>query len=599
MAWDFSTEPEFEEKLEWMRTFVREEVWPIEAIQHDIGQAELDRIYAPLQQQVREQGLWAAHLPPELGGQGFGQVKLGLMNEILGTSIFAPNAFGCQAPDSGNSEILALAGTPEQKERWLYPLLNGELRSAFSMTEPGHRGLRPDAAPHARRPQTDGGYVLDGHKWFTSNGSIADFLVVMAVTDPDAAPHERASMFLVPVDDARREPRPRRRRTWSTRTRTSGCSAATPRSSTRTSGCRPDALLGKEGEGFLIAQHRLVPGRIHHCMRWLGVARRAFDMLCERSLYREVRGGLLKDKQTVQNWIADSAAEMQAARLMTLHAAWKIDMFGSSAARTRRLDDQVLRREGAARRVDRALQAHGGLGYSTDMPLEMLYRYARHARFVDGADEVHRETVARQILQGVRGARGRHPDRARADPPRCTRSRSSPTCSTASLVEMRAVQLVRWQAEPELREIEVPEPAPGEVLVKILGAGLCHSDLHVMEWPEGTLPWTLPFTLGHENAGTVAALGDGVTGFEIGDAVLIYGPWGCGSCQQCARGAENLCLRAAGLAGRGCGLGFDGGLADYLVVPSPRLLVPIGDLDPAHAAPLDRCCAVALQRDQA
>jgi acyl-CoA dehydrogenase len=143
VAWDFSTDPEFEEKLEWMRTFVRDEVWPIEAIQHDIGQAELDLIYEPLHQLVKEHGLWAAHLPPELGGQGFGQVKLGLMNEILGTSIFAPNAFGCQAPDSGNSEIIALAGTAEQKERWLYPLLNGELKSAFSMTEPDTAGSDP------------------------------------------------------------------------------------------------------------------------------------------------------------------------------------------------------------------------------------------------------------------------------------------------------------------------------------------------------------------------------------------------------------------------------------------------------------------------
>jgi len=151
---------------------------------------------------------------------------------------------------------------------------------------------------------------------------------------------------------------------------------------------------------------------------------------------------------------------------------------------------------------------------------------------------------------------------------------------------MRAVQLVRWQAEPELREVEMPEPASGEVLVKILGAGLCHSDIHVMEFPEGTMPWKLPFTLGHENAGTVAALGNGVSGLDVGDPVLIYGPWGCGSCRECARGAENLCLRAASLAGRGCGLGFDGGLADYLIVPSPRLLVPIGDLDPVHAAPL-------------
>ena len=148
---------------------------------------------------------------------------------------------------------------------------------------------------------------------------------------------------------------------------------------------------------------------------------------------------------------------------------------------------------------------------------------------------------------------------------------------------MHAVQLVRWEAEPELREVEVPEPGPGAVLVKVTAAGLCHSDLHLMEWPEGTLPWTLPFTLGHETAGTVAALGAGVTAFAEGDAVLVYGPWGCGVCPECARGAENRCPnRAAG----GCGLGFDGGLAEYLVVPSPRLLVPIGDLDPVHAAPL-------------
>jgi propanol-preferring alcohol dehydrogenase len=150
---------------------------------------------------------------------------------------------------------------------------------------------------------------------------------------------------------------------------------------------------------------------------------------------------------------------------------------------------------------------------------------------------------------------------------------------------MRAVQLVRWQAEPELREVEVPEPGPGEVLVKVAAAGLCHSDLHVIDWPEGTLAWELPFTLGHENAGTVAALGPGASGFEEGDAVLVYGPWGCGTCRQCVRGSENLCPHGAG-RGRGCGLGFDGGLAEYVVVPSPRLLVPIGDLDPVRTAPL-------------
>ena len=397
MAWDFSTEPEFEEHLEWMRVFVREEIWPIETIDSEIGQAELDLIYAPLQERVKERGLWAAHLPPELGGQGFGQVKLGLMNEILGTSIYAPNAFGCQAPDSGNSEIIALAGTPEQKERWLYPLLAGELKSAFSMTEPETPGSDPTQL-RTRAVRDGDGYVLTGHKWFTSNGSIADFLVVMAVTDPDEKPHRRASMFIVPVDapgvnivrDVPNMEHPEQH-----------FGMLGGHTEILYEGVRlgPDALLGEEGDGFLIAQHRLVPGRIHHCMRWLGVARRAFDMLCERSLYRPVRGGLLRDKQTVQNWIADSAAEMQAARLMTLHAAWKIDMYGSSAAR---MDVSLIKFFGARVLhdvVDRALQAHGGLGYSTDMPLEQLYRYARHARFVDGADEVHRESVARQILK--------------------------------------------------------------------------------------------------------------------------------------------------------------------------------------------------------
>jgi acyl-CoA dehydrogenase len=397
MPWDFSTEPEFEAQLEWMRGFVREEIWPIETIEDEIGQAELDRIYAPLQAQVKERGLWAAHLPPELGGQGFGQVKLGLMNEILGTSIYAPNAFGCQAPDSGNSEILALAGTPEQKERWLYPLLAGELKSAFSMTEPETPGSDPTQLRTLAVRDGDG-YVLDGHKWFTSNGSIADFLIVMAVTDPDAAPHRRASMFLVRVDtpgvklvrDVPNMEHPGEHY---------GMLGGHTEILYESVRLPADALLGREGDGFLVAQHRLVPGRIHHCMRWLGVARRAFDMLCERSLYRPVRGGLLRDKQTVQNWIADSAAQMQAARLMTLHAAWKIDLYGSSAART---DVSLIKVFGAQvvhDVVDRALQAHGGLGYSADMPLEKLYRYARHARFVDGADEVHRESIARQILK--------------------------------------------------------------------------------------------------------------------------------------------------------------------------------------------------------
>ncbi|MCU0259126.1 MAG: acyl-CoA dehydrogenase family protein [Solirubrobacteraceae bacterium] len=398
MAWDFSTDPGFEEQLEWMRAFVREEIWPIETVYDELTQEQLDRIYAPLQARVKERGLWAAHLDPELGGQGFGQVKLGLMHEILGTSPFAPNAFGNQAPDSGNSEILALAGTEEQKERWLHPLLAGDLKSAFSMTEPDSAGSDPTLL--RTRAERDGdGWVLSGHKWFSSNASIADFLIVMAVTDPHGRPHQRASMFIVPVDtpgvtivrdvSTMEHPEPSYGKL--------GNHAEIRYEDVRLG---PDALLGEAGAGFLIAQHRLVPGRIHHCMRWLGVSQRAFDMLCEYATHRVAGGSVLADKQTVQNWIADSAMQMQAARLMTLHAAWKMDTHGSSAART---DVSLIKVYGAQVLhdvVDRALQIHGSLGYSTDMPLEAMYRHARAARFYDGPDEVHRESVARRILRG-------------------------------------------------------------------------------------------------------------------------------------------------------------------------------------------------------
>src|SRR5215217_8835939 len=197
MAWDFSTEPEFQEQLDWMREFVREEIWPLETLDLDVEQ--LDRAMGPLQERVKDQGLWAAHLDPELGGQGFGQVKLGLMHEILGTSPFAPLAFGNQAPDSGNSEVLALAGTPDQKEQWLHPLLAGDLRSAFSMTEPDSAGSDPTLL-RTRAVEDGDGWVISGRKWFTTNASVADFLIVMAVTDPDAHKYQRASMFIVPAD---------------------------------------------------------------------------------------------------------------------------------------------------------------------------------------------------------------------------------------------------------------------------------------------------------------------------------------------------------------------------------------------------------------
>jgi acyl-CoA dehydrogenase len=291
-----------------------------------------------------------------------------------------------------------LAGTNEQKERWLHPLLAGDLKSAFSMTEPNTPGSDPTQLK-TRAVRDGDDYVITGHKWFSSNASIADFLIVMAVTDPEARPHQRATMFIVPTEtpgvDILRDV----------------ATMEHPRDEFGKLGGHAEIIysdvripaenrLGGEGEGFLIAQQRLYPGRIHHCMRWLGVAKRAFDMLCERATYRAPHGRTLGEHQTVQNWIADSAAQMQAARLMTLHAAWKMDTQGVAAARQ---DISLIKFFGATALhdvVDRALQAHGSLGYSTDLPLEAMYRFARGARFYDGPDEVHRQSVARQILRG-------------------------------------------------------------------------------------------------------------------------------------------------------------------------------------------------------
>jgi acyl-CoA dehydrogenase len=395
MAWDFSTEPEFEAKLEWMRTFVRDEIYPLETL--DFDEATFRRLTDPLKEEVKKQGLWAAHLDRELGGQGFGQVKLGLMHEILGSSIFAPSVFGNQAPDSGNAELIAIGATDDQKERWLWPLLEGKLRSAFSMTEPETAGSDPTLLK--TRAVRDGDeWVIHGHKWFTSNGSTADFLVLMAITNPDVHPYQGTSMIIVPVDTpgvdiVRDVP------TMAEPDTEFGRYGNHAEIYYRDVRVPYENLIGNDGDGFVLAQKRLGPGRIHHCMRWLGQSKRAFDMLCERALSRYAFGSTLAEKQTVQNWIADSAAEMQAARLMTLHAAWKMDQQGSSAAR---VDIAMIKYFGAQvlyNVIDRAIQIHGALGYSTDLPLEAMYRHARAARLYDGADEVHRVTVARQLLK--------------------------------------------------------------------------------------------------------------------------------------------------------------------------------------------------------
>jgi acyl-CoA dehydrogenase len=403
MTWEFSTEPEFEAKLEWMRKFVHDEVYPLEVL--DADEAGFMRIVRTLQDEVKGQKLWATHLPPELGGQGYGQVKLGLMHEIEGATTWAPIVFGNQAPDSGNSEVLAHFGSQAQKDRWLYPLLDGRIRSAFSMTEPNTAGSDPTLLASTAVLEGDH-WVINGHKWFTSNGMIADFLIAMVVTDPDAGPYERASMIIVPTDTPGLK-RVRNIPTMAGDAEKFGYGHAevlyenvrVPK----------ENLIGKRGQGFLIAQARLGPGRIHHCMRWLGQARRAFDMMCERALQREAFGKKLAGHETVQNWIADSAAEMQAARLMTLQAAWMIDTQGPAAARR---EIGLIKFFGAKVLhdvIDRAIQIHGSLGYSSDLPLEEMYRHARAARFYDGPDEVHRVSVARQILAGYEPPTGMWP----------------------------------------------------------------------------------------------------------------------------------------------------------------------------------------------
>jgi len=403
MAWDFETEPEFDAKMRWARDFVDSEVIPLEGLPKEIRNdpSKIDELTAPMKEQVKEQGLWATHLTPELGGMGFGQVKLGLQNEILGRCAFAPRIFGVNAPDTGNAELLAEGATPEQKEQWMRPLLDGKLRSAFSMTEPHTPGSDPtQLATTAVRDGDE--WVINGRKWFTSNGSIADFLLAMVVTNPEVEPLHRTSMFIVPTDTpgltvkrdvpVMSEP--------DHQTGEPGGHSEVIYDNVRV---RHSLLVGGDdgvGQGFVLAQKRLGPGRIHHAMRWLGQSRRAFDMMCERALSREAHGGKLAEKQMVQDWIAESEAEMRAARLLTLQAAWHMDRFGASKSR---VEIAIIKFWGAKvlyNVIDRAIQVHGALGVSTDMPLESMYRAARAARIYDGPDEVHKVTVARRILKG-------------------------------------------------------------------------------------------------------------------------------------------------------------------------------------------------------
>jgi acyl-CoA dehydrogenase len=330
MAWDFETDPEFQETLDWMREFVDAEVQPIEAISAELTQEQLETITAPLKEQVKERGLWACHLGPELGGPGLGQVKLGLMHEILGRTPHAPEVFGNQAPDSGNAELIAVGATDEQKEKWLWPLLAGEIRSSFSMTEPYVAGSDPTLI-QCRAVRDGDEWVINGEKWFASNADIADITVLMAVTDPDAPRHRRAGMFIVPAGtpgfNIHRNPG-----TMSHPDSHPNKGRGGNHSHVIYKDCRIPAgnLIGNPGDGFILAQKRLGGGRIHHSMRLIGVCNRAFEMMCERAVSRDSHGKTLKDHQFVQDYIAEAAVGIETARLLTLKAAWAMDNRGHS-----------------------------------------------------------------------------------------------------------------------------------------------------------------------------------------------------------------------------------------------------------------------------
>src|SRR5829696_5327968 len=351
-----------------------------------------EELLRSLQAKVKEQGLWAPFIGPAAGGTGEGFMPYVFLNEVIGRSTWAPRIFGCQAPDTGNAEILHMFGTEEQKERWLRPLVAGEIRSFFSMTEPEVPGSDPTTLRTTARRDGDE-WVIDGHKWFSSGADGAAFGIVMAVTDADAEPHRRASQILVPADtpgvDVVR-PVPVLGHTgsgWSTHCEVRYTGVRVPL----------ENVLGAPGAGFAIAQKRLGPGRIHHVMRWLGQMQRAFELLCSYSLERKAFGSRLADKQTVQNWIADSAAAIHACRLMTLDAARKID--GGDEARVEISVIKFYAAQALHDVVDRAIQVHGARGLTDETPLAGMYASARAARIYDGPDEVHRMVVSRRILK--------------------------------------------------------------------------------------------------------------------------------------------------------------------------------------------------------
>lgn len=398
MPIDFSVEPEFQIELDWIRRLVDEEVTPIdlafsgESAVFDRKHPVYEELIRPLQDRVKARGLWACHLSPELGGQGYGQAKLALMNEILGRSAWASSIFGCQAPDSGNAEIIAHYGTPEQKERYLAPLLEGRITTCYSMTEP--QGGADPGVFTCRATREGDEWVINGEKWFSSSARYAEFFVVMAITNPDVPVYSGASMFLVPADTAGVEII--RHTGLGYDKDGEGNHAYLRYKNVRVP---TENLLGGEGQAFTIAQARLGGGRLHHAMRTVGAIGRCLDMMCERALSRHTRGGLLAEKQMVQGAIADTWIDLLQFRLQVLHAAWTVDQVGGQAARAEIAGVKVATPKVYHDVVLRTINLHGALGVSNEMPLARMLLNAVALGLADGSTEVHKFTIARHALK--------------------------------------------------------------------------------------------------------------------------------------------------------------------------------------------------------
>lgn len=393
---DFTIPKRAQAFLPTVEAFVREKLQPLEIeVLHGGFGAALPRL-AKLRDEVKDMGLWAPQLPTELGGMGLDLVEHGLMSEALGHSPIGHYVFNCQAPDAGNMEILHKFGTEAQKAQWLEPLARGEIRSCFSMTEPENAGSNPTRMSCTAVRDGDD-YVINGHKWFTTAADGAAFAIVMAVTDPDADKHAQASMIIVPTD----APGFELVRNIPIMGDTGGEGWASHGEITYTDVRVPkENLLGGQGVAFAIAQERLGPGRIHHCMRWLGICERSLAMMCLRAADRDMGGGKpLASKQIIQSWIAESRASINAARLSTLHAAWKIEAEGFYAAREEISLIKFFVADVMMTVVDRAIQTHGALGITSDTVLSYYYAHERGARIYDGPDEVHKMVVARRMLK--------------------------------------------------------------------------------------------------------------------------------------------------------------------------------------------------------